>query len=132
MVMMSEVGGSRRSIILKIPLLHPRFYQDFYHKSFRQTPREIQCHHHHPTPNHPEALFLGWGSGVRGGGDVGRQVLGYLAKPIQTPMAQGRSTKLISTIKWVRTSRLSTKISLSLLTFRKVVTSEPLIRKTSI
>ena len=29
-------------------------------------------------------------------------------------MAQGRSTKIISTIKWIRTSRLSIKNSLSL------------------
>ena len=34
-------------------------------------------------------------------------------KGIQTPMAQGRSTKIISMIKWIRTSRLSTKNSLS-------------------
>ena len=33
---------------------------------------------------------------------------------IQTPMAQGRSTKIISMIKWIRTSRLSIKNSLSL------------------
>ena len=32
---------------------------------------------------------------------------------IQTPMAQGRSTKIISMIKWIRTSRLSIKNSLS-------------------
>jgi len=38
----------------------------------------------------------------------------YLEKGIQTPMAQGRSTKIISMIKWSRTSRLSTKNSLSL------------------
>jgi len=30
-----------------------------------------------------------------------------------TPMAQGRSTKIISMIKWIRTSRLSIKNSLS-------------------
>ena len=34
---------------------------------------------------------------------------------IQTPMAQGRSTTIISMIQWTRTGRLSTKISLSLL-----------------
>ena len=33
---------------------------------------------------------------------------------IQTPMAQGRSTTIISMIQWTRTSRLSIKISLSL------------------
>jgi len=37
----------------------------------------------------------------------GRWVYGYLEKGIQTPMAQGRSTKIISMIKWIRTSRLS-------------------------
>ena len=31
---------------------------------------------------------------------------------IQTPMAQGRSTKIIPIIEWTRTSRLSIKISL--------------------
>jgi len=39
---------------------------------------------------------------------------GYLEKGIQTPMAQGRSTETISMIKWIRTSRLSIKNSLSL------------------
>ena len=34
-------------------------------------------------------------------------------KEIQTPTAQGRSTKIISMIKWIRTSRLSIKNSLS-------------------
>ena len=34
---------------------------------------------------------------------------------IQTPMAQGRSTKIISMIKWIRTSRLSIKNSFSLI-----------------
>jgi hypothetical protein len=38
----------------------------------------------------------------------------FLAKGIQTPMAQGQSTKIISTIKWIRTCRLSIKNSLSL------------------
>jgi len=33
---------------------------------------------------------------------------------IQIPMAQGRSTKIISMIQWIRTSRLSIKNSLSL------------------
>ena len=32
---------------------------------------------------------------------------------IQTPMAQGQSTKIISMIKWIRTSRLSMKNSVS-------------------
>jgi len=35
-------------------------------------------------------------------------------KGIQTPMAQGRSTIIISMIKWIRTSRLLIKNSLSL------------------
>ena len=34
-------------------------------------------------------------------------------KGIQTPMAQGRSTEIISMIQWIRTSRLSIKHSLS-------------------
>ena len=38
---------------------------------------------------------------------------GYLEKGIQTPVAQGRSTRTISMIKWTRTSRLSIKISLA-------------------
>ena len=37
---------------------------------------------------------------------------GYLEKGIRTPMAQGRSTKFLSTIKWIRASRLSIKKSL--------------------
>ena len=41
-------------------------------------------------------------------------MLGYLEQGIQTPMAQGRSAKIIETIKWVRTSRLSINDSLSL------------------
>ena len=32
---------------------------------------------------------------------------------VQTPMAQGRSTEIISMIKWIRTRRLSIKNSLS-------------------
>ena len=38
---------------------------------------------------------------------------GYLEKGSQTCMAQGRSTKIISIIKWIRTTRLSIKNSLS-------------------
>ena len=34
-------------------------------------------------------------------------------KGIQTPMAQGRSTKIIAMIKWIRASRLSIKKSIS-------------------
>ena len=41
-------------------------------------------------------------------------ILGYLKKGVQTPMAQGRSTEIVSMIKWIRTSRLSKKNSLSL------------------
>ena len=41
-------------------------------------------------------------------------IQGYLEKEIQTPMAQGRSSQIISTIEWIRTSRLSIKNSLSL------------------
>ena len=32
---------------------------------------------------------------------------------IQTPMAQGRSTKILSMIKWIQTGRLAIKNSLS-------------------
>ena len=39
---------------------------------------------------------------------------GYMEQGIQTPMAQGRSTKIISMIKWIRTSRLVVKKELSL------------------
>ena len=35
------------------------------------------------------------------------QISGYLKKGIQTPMAQGRSTNIISMKKWIRTGRLS-------------------------
>ena len=35
-------------------------------------------------------------------------------KGIQTPMAQGRSSEIISMIRWIRTSRMSIKNSLSL------------------
>jgi hypothetical protein len=38
---------------------------------------------------------------------------GYLEKGIQNPMAQGRSTQIISKIEWIWTSRLSIKNSLS-------------------
>ena len=37
---------------------------------------------------------------------------GHLETGIHTPMAQGRSTKIISMIEWIRTSRLLTKKSL--------------------
>jgi hypothetical protein len=55
------------------------------------------------------------GGSVRPAGVGGRDGLnaGAQCNPLQTPVAQGRSTKLISTIKWTRTSRLSIKISLS-------------------
>ena len=43
---------------------------------------------------------------------LGRWTLGYLEKRIQTPMAQGRSVKIIW-MKWIWTSRLSIKNSLS-------------------
>ena len=42
-----------------------------------------------------------------------RNILGNLKKGIQTPSAQGRSTKTISIIKWIRTSRLSMRHPLS-------------------
>ena len=43
-----------------------------------------------------------------------RKILSYLEMGIQTPMAQGQSTKTISLIKRTRTSRLSIQNSLSL------------------
>ena len=52
-------------------------------------------------------------------------------------MAQGRSTKIITMIKWIRTSRLSIKNSLSLLCFGRPphltlrLTSRPCGRRTS-
>jgi hypothetical protein len=42
-----------------------------------------------------------------------RQIQGYLERGIQTPMSQGRSTQIISMIKWIRTRRLSIKNFLS-------------------
>jgi len=44
---------------------------------------------------------------------LGEKIVGYLKKEIQTPMAQGRSTKIILMTKWIRTSRLSIKHSFS-------------------
>jgi hypothetical protein len=43
----------------------------------------------------------------------GRLILSYVEKGIQTPMAQGRSTKLSYMAKWIRTSSLGIKNSLS-------------------
>ena len=43
----------------------------------------------------------------------GRWILGYLGKGIQTTIARGRFTKVISMIKWIRTSGLSIKNYLS-------------------
>ena len=47
-------------------------------------------------------------------GKLCRGFQGLGLKGIQTPMTQGQSTKIISTIKWIRTSRLSIKNPLSL------------------
>ena len=44
---------------------------------------------------------------------IGRKIYGHLKKKIQTAMAQGRPTKITSMIKWMWTSRLSVKITLS-------------------
>ena len=41
-------------------------------------------------------------------------ILGFLGKGTRTPMAQGRSTKVIPMIQWIRTSRLSVNEELSL------------------
>jgi len=49
------------------------------------------------------------------GSELPRKVDIWLpGKETSTPMAQGRSTKTISMIKWIRTSRLSIKNSVSL------------------
>ena len=45
----------------------------------------------------------------------GRYILGCLEKRIKTAMAQGQSTKIISMIKWIWTSKLSIKNYLSFL-----------------
>ena len=45
---------------------------------------------------------------------LGRYILGYLGKGIQTFMAQGRSTKINPMIKWIRASSLSKENSFSL------------------
>ena len=37
---------------------------------------------------------------------LGRWVCGYMENGIQTPIVRGRSTKIISMMKWIRTSRL--------------------------
>ena len=44
---------------------------------------------------------------------LGRWIEGYLEKGVQVPMGQGRSTKILSMIKWIRNSRLSIQNSLS-------------------
>jgi hypothetical protein len=46
---------------------------------------------------------------------------GYMEKEIQTYIAQGLSTEIISMIKWIRNSSLSKKKSLS----QRVVTDTP-------
>ena len=51
---------------------------------------------------------LTFGNPSQGSGAV---CMAAVKKRIQTPMAQGRSTKIISMIKWIRTSRLSIKNS---------------------
>ena len=43
---------------------------------------------------------------------IRRKSLGHMEKRIQTPTAQGRSTKIVSTVEWIRTSKLSIKNSL--------------------
>jgi hypothetical protein len=46
---------------------------------------------------------------------IGREIEGYLEKRIHTPMTRGRSTKIVSMTKWIGTSSLSIKNSLSFL-----------------
>ena len=70
----------------------------------------------HLSENGSNVIFLPPGRGVSlsaacKGGEV--ECFSDLEKGIQTPMAQGRSTKIISMIRWIRTSRLSMKNSLS-------------------
>ena len=50
--------------------------------------------------------------GCKGGGGHQDEEWGGCGRGIQAPMAHGRSTKIISMIKWIRTSRLSIKNSL--------------------
>ena len=60
-----------------------------------------------------------------GGEKAKQRILGYLQKGIQTPMAQGRSTNIISMIRWIRTSTSSIQNSLSGRRFRKaMITAE--------
>ena len=44
---------------------------------------------------------------------IGRYILVYMEKMMQTPMAKSRSTKIIKMMKWIRTSTLSIKNSVS-------------------
>ena len=60
--------------------------------------------------NHPVPQSWVWLGLV--GLPLGRYILGYLERGIQTPMAQSRSTKIVWMIKWIQTSRLPTKNSL--------------------
>ena len=60
---------------------------------------------HDPTPGYPRNPFA-----VRGGKRNSRSRMEAFHG---TPMAQSRSTEIISMIKWIRTSRLSMKNSLS-------------------
>ena len=57
---------------------------------------------------------------------IRRWILGNQEKAIQTTMAQDRSTRIISMIEWIRTSRLSLRNSLSIRTWGR----QPLRRRT--
>ena len=67
------------------------------------------------------AIFPAFAAGISGGFTTtwGTPELSHISswqvdeKRIQTPMAQGRSSKVISVIDWIWTSRLSTQNSLS-------------------
>ena len=64
--------------------------------------RHPTLHTLHPTPLHPPPHVSWSGSSIT--------IMGtYMEKGIQTPMAQGWSTKIISMIEWIRTIRLSMK-----------------------
>ena len=59
-----------------------------------------------------------------GGFESRKADIRLLEMGIQTPMAQGRPTKIISMIRWIRTSRLPIKSSLSSLEFERSIRIE--------
>ena len=66
-----------------------------------------------PPPLPDAASFANVACRARGDASLlGRKIEGYLEKRIQTPMVQGRSTKIITMISRIRTSRSSKENSL--------------------